>query len=216
MPERRILTIHAHPDDAEIWAGGALLAHRAAGDLTAICVLTGGDGARAEEAQRGADLLGAALFHLSFPDRALRFGPDPIEAVLRVLRETRPGIVVTHWPEDLHPDHVATWEIARAAITLATSEIGRPAVFWSDTYGGLGARGPFVADCLVDVTGVWEQKRAAILAHQSQDPEHYLQMMESQCGLHGIHGQVRYAEGFIRVPFFSRGRKAMATLWTHL
>jgi LmbE family N-acetylglucosaminyl deacetylase len=215
-PERRILTIYAHPDDAEIWAGGTLLAHQVAGDQVAMCVLTHGDSPRAEEARQGAELLGAALHHLAFPDRALRFGPETIEAVLAVLRATRPGIVLTHWPEDFHPDHVAAWEITRAAITLVTSEIGRPAVFWSDTYGGLGVRGPFAPDCLVDVTAVWDRKREAIQAHRSQNPDQYLHMAELQCGLHGVHGQTRYAEGYIRVPFFSRGRMARPSLWEHL
>ena len=213
---KRILTIYAHPDDAEIWAGGTLLAHRAAGDSTALCVLTEGGGARAEEARRGAELLGAELHHLPFPDRSLRADPETIDAVLRVVRAVRPGIVLTHWAEDFHPDHLAAWAITRAAVTLATAYIARPAVFWSDTYGGLGAHGPFAPDCLVDVSTVWAEKRAAILAHQSQNPDSYLQMAEAQCGLHGIHGQVRYAEGFIRVPFFSRGRKAKASLWEHL
>jgi LmbE family N-acetylglucosaminyl deacetylase len=68
----------------------------------------------------------------------------------------------------------------------------------------------------VDVTAVWEEKQAAIQAHVSQNPDSYVRMAEAQCGLHGIHGQVRYAEGFIRVPFFSRGRKAKPDLWEHL
>jgi N-acetylglucosamine malate deacetylase 1 len=212
----RILTIFAHPDDAEIWAGGTLLAHRAAGNHTALCVLTEGGGARAAEARHGAELLGAQLHHLPFPDRSLQANAETIDAVLAVLRAVRPGIVLTHWAEDYHPDHLAAWEITRAAVTLVTSSIPRPAVFWSDTYGGLGAHGPFVPDCLVDVTAVWEEKQAAIQAHLSQNPDSYARMAEAQCGLHGIHGQVRYAEGFIRVPFFSRGRKAKPNLWEHL
>ena len=211
---RGVLAIYAHPDDAEIWAGGTLLAHRAAADRTAICIMTHGDTARAPEARRGAESLGARLHHLSFPDRALRADEPAIQAVAAILREERPQIILTHWHEDSHPDHLATWVVVRAAILLAEAERDLRALLWSDTYNGSGTAGPFAPDCLVDVSPHWEGKLAALAAHQSQRPEQYVAMAERACALHGARSGVAWAEGFRRVPFIGAGRRASATLWS--
>lgn len=211
-----MLAVYAHPDDAEIWAGGTLLAHRAAGDRTAICILTHAESPRAEEARAGAALLGAALHHFDLPDRRLTADAGAIDLVAGVLRAERPAIVLTHWEGDWHPDHLATWEIVRAAIMAAEAENDVRALYWSDTYNGAGARGLFEPDALVDVSGVWEAKLAAIGAHRSQLPEHYAAMIGRQCGMHGVRGGVAYAEGFRRVSLFGRARRATATLWPQM
>jgi len=211
--QRRVLAIYAHPDDAEIWAGGTLLAHRSAGDHIAVCVLTHGDGARAVEAARGAALLGATLHHLSFTDRALALASGVAEAVAAVLRREQPHIILTHWQEDSHPDHRATWEITSAAILLSGAEADLEAVFWSDTYNGIGTPGPFPADAFVDVSDVWNAKIAAIMEHHSQEPDQYREMVGRQCAMHGAVCGISLAEGFRRVPFMGTGRHAGTTLW---
>ncbi|HWE62637.1 MAG TPA: PIG-L deacetylase family protein, partial [Chloroflexota bacterium] len=178
VKQRRILAVYAHPDDAEIWAGGTLLAHRAAGDRLALCVLTHGEGPRANEAMSGAATLGAQLYHLPFQDRALRFEQATLDAVAEVLRAEQPHIILTHWDGDSHPDHLTTWRIAQSAIMLAEVERTLHALYWSDTYNGVGVGGFFAPDCLVDVTPHWEEKLAAIRQHQSQEPEYYVDMVE--------------------------------------
>lgn len=214
MPEqRRILAVYAHPDDAEIWAGGTLLAHRAAGDHTAICVLTHADTYRAPEARRGAAALGAELHHFAFPDRALRADEASIAAVAEVLRLERPQVILTHWSDDSHPDHRAAWAAVRGAILLAEAERDLEGLFWSDTYNGIGETSVFRPDALVDVTTHWEAKLAALAAHESQQPEQYVAMTGRQCSLHGARSGVAYAEGFVRVPFIGRGRRARGSLW---
>ena len=212
--QRAVLAIYAHPDDAEIWAGGTLLAHRAAGDRTAICIMTHGDSHRALEARRGAESLGARLHHLSFRDRALRADEQAIDAVAEVLVRERPQIILTHWHDDSHPDHLATWAAVRAAILLAEVEGSLQALLWSDTYNGLGTGGTFEPDCLVDVSPHWEGKLAALSTHQSQRPEQYVAMAGRACALHGARAGVPWAEGFLRVPFIGVGRRASTTLWS--
>lgn len=210
--QRRVLGVFAHPDDAEIFAGGTLLAHRLAGDRTAICVLTHGDGPRAVEAARGAAILGAALHHLSFDNRALVPARNAVEAVAAVIKDEQPHAILTHWAYDSHPDHRATCEIAGAAITLSSAENELRGLFWCDTYNGLGLARQFEADCCVDVSAVWDQKMAALMAHESQDPRAYCEMTRRQCALHGARSGVAFAEGFLHVPLFGRGRRARATI----
>jgi len=212
--QRSVLAVYAHPDDAEIWAGGTLLAHRAAGDHTAVCIMTHGDTLRAPEARRGAESLGARLHHLSFADRALRADARAIEAVAAVLRQERPQIILTHWQDDSHPDHLATWAAVRAAILLAEVEGTLQALLWSDTYNGQGTGGTFEPDCLIDVSPHWEGKLEALSAHQSQRPEQYAAMTGRTCALHGARAGVHWAEGFRRVPFIGIARRASANLWS--
>ncbi len=213
---RGVLAIYAHPDDAEIWAGGTLLAHRAAGDRTAICIMTHGDTFRVPEARRGAEALGARLHHFSFLDRALRADEPAIQAVAEVLREERPRIILTHWCDESHPDHLATWTVVRAAILLAEADKDLHSLLWSDTYNGLGATGTFEPDCLVDVSPHWEGKLAALATHETQRPEYMVAITSRTCALHGARSGVAWAEGFRRVPFIGAGRRASATLWGSL
>jgi LmbE family N-acetylglucosaminyl deacetylase len=212
--QARVLGIFSHPDDAEIWAGGTLLAHRARGDETAVCILTHGDDSRAEEARHGADLLQARLVHLRFRDRGLSLARDAaVEAVAGVLVQERPNIVITHWREDSHSDHRAAWEIAEAAIVLAEAENDLAAIISCDTYNGAGISGRLAPKYLVDVSEMWDQKIAAIMAHASQGPEHYCAMIARQCALHGAAGGVTFAEGFVRVPLFGKAQSARPSLW---
>lgn len=213
MTGRRILAVYAHPDDAEIWAGGTLLAHRALGDHTAVCILTHGDTARATEAQRGAELLGATLHHLALQDRGIMHERNAVEMVAAILRQEQPQIVLTHWAHDSHPDHVATWAIVRGAIVLAEIESQLCAVYWSDTYNSQGAESIFQPDVCVDVSAVWTQKLAALGAHTSQNPDEYVEMICRQGWLHGARAGVAVAEGFRRVDLFGHSRRAVTNLW---
>jgi LmbE family N-acetylglucosaminyl deacetylase len=99
------------------------------------------------------------------------------------------------------------------AIMLAETEDDLEAVFWSDTYNGIGTPGPFPADAFIDVSDVWNAKLAAIKEHQSQQPTSYCEMIGRQCAAHGAVCGVSFAEGFRRVPFLGTGRRAAATLW---
>ena len=80
----KVMFCGAHPDDAEIYMFGTLLAYRKAGHdvgLVMACSGNGGTSARSahqpltvtrrEEAEKGAAVLGARLTALDFPDMSL-------------------------------------------------------------------------------------------------------------------------------------------------
>lgn len=210
----RILTVLAHPDDAEIWVGGTLARHVADGDDALICCLAGEPGSlRANEAGEGAQLLGAEVTLLSQPDRHMRLSDELVRDLAGVLTDYRPSIVVTHWEHDSHPDHVLANAATRAAI-VAAAGLSRnlEMVLACDTYLGSGRDGMFTPDVYVDISEVWETKLAAIRQHASQDPENYVQAIERQCWLHGARAKVRYAEGFRRVPVYGRLGGALSRL----
>jgi two-component system, NtrC family, response regulator HydG len=127
-----VLAIGAHPDDVEIGAAGALLAHRAAGDTVAILTLSrgarGGDHLeRARESQRAADIIGARLFLGDLEDTRIAEGDPTIGVIDRVVAEVQATIVYTHSAHDVHQDHRNTH---RAAM-VACRSVGRVYCFQS-------------------------------------------------------------------------------------
>ncbi len=120
---RSALAIGSHPDDIEFGAGATLARWAENGCEVHLLVLTDGskgswDGAadlealiatREREAQAAADQLGAkSLTLLGYPDGELQSGMPEREAVCRVIRSTRPQVLLGHDPwrrYRLHPDH---------------------------------------------------------------------------------------------------------------
>jgi LmbE family N-acetylglucosaminyl deacetylase len=119
----RALAIGSHPDDVEFGAGSTLARWAEAGCEVHLLVLTDGskgswdeaDDLRAlvetreTEARAAARRLGAVDVHfLGYPDGELQSGLAEREAVCRVIRETRPDVLIGHDPWKryrLHPDH---------------------------------------------------------------------------------------------------------------
>jgi bacillithiol biosynthesis deacetylase BshB1 len=175
-----ILAIMAHPDDAELLCGGALLCARAAGRTTGILDLTAGERGswgdvegRSREAAAAASILGLSIRRTAdLRDGELQNTPDARAIVAARIREIRPRIVITHWTEARHPDHRAAAELARDASFLAgvrnapiEGEPYRPfKVVHAVAYAELGLRPTFV----LDVTEQMDRKLDAIFAFGSQ------------------------------------------------
>ena len=207
----RLTAIMAHPDDAEIWAGGTICKHVERGDEALIVYMTAPeDSFRGEEAKRGAAILGAQIAFVGLTDGQVRDLPEACNRVSAILRSFSPDILITHWMDDFHADHASTAMLVQRVLPFVISYIAKAPRLWAcDTYLSAGARGPFVPDVHVDVTEQWPRKLAAIRAHQSQRPESWVALTERQCGLHGhryappeTQPKCFYTEGFKRViPF---------------
>ncbi|HXH11979.1 MAG TPA: PIG-L deacetylase family protein [Alphaproteobacteria bacterium] len=207
----KLLAVMAHPDDAEIWAGGTIAKHIQRGDEVLIVYMTATeDSLRGEEAKKGAAILGAQVLFMGLVDGQVRDTPETSTRMREVLMSSAPDIIVTHWLDDGHADHAATAAVVQRTLPFVMADIGKTVRVWAcDTYFSLGPRGPFVPDVYVDVTQQWAIKLAAVRAHQSQHPEGWVTLLERQCGLHahrathlvGAGGRF-YAEGFRRlIPF---------------
>ncbi|TMQ74269.1 MAG: bacillithiol biosynthesis deacetylase BshB1 [Candidatus Eisenbacteria bacterium] len=169
----------AHPDDVELTSGGLAARLATHGHPVGIVDLTRGEAgsrgtpeARAREAVQAAKALGVAERHtLGLPDLGLdRHDPAQLKAVVACLREHRPRLVVAPDRHDAHPDHVeASALVARAcylsglARFAAAGERHRPERLLFALY-----RGTQAPHLVVDVSGVWERRVAAIDAHASQ------------------------------------------------
>ena len=129
----RILVIGAHPDDADLKAGGTAakwtgrgscgqagqpLATVAAGHQT-----TWGPALaerRRAEAQAAGQVIGATYEVMSFIDGELQPTLDARRQVIRLLRNFRPDLVLTHRPNDYHPDHCYTGQLVQEAAYMVT------------------------------------------------------------------------------------------------
>jgi two-component system, NtrC family, response regulator HydG len=115
-----VLAIGAHPDDAEIGAGGTLAAHSAVGDVLAVLTLSrgavGGDrDQRARESRESADVLAARLYLRDLEDTRIPEGNPTIAMIEDVVAEIAPTIVYTHSVHDLHQDHRSVHRAAMVA-----------------------------------------------------------------------------------------------------
>src|SRR3990172_9712820 len=102
-----VLAFGPHPDDVELAMGGTLLKLQAAGYRTGIVDLTSGEMGtrgtpelRAREAEEAAKLLGVSVRrNLDLGDGRLEPSAAAKRRVAEVIRELRPRIVFTNYPE---------------------------------------------------------------------------------------------------------------------
>jgi bacillithiol biosynthesis deacetylase BshB1 len=175
-----VLAVMAHPDDAELLCGGALVRSADAGERTGILDLTRGEAGskgsaalRAREAATAAGILGLAeRRNAGLPDSALENTLESRRRVAALVRELRPRVVVTHWTTGRHPDHRVASELVRDACFLAglkNFDAGgaphRPEKFVYATAYREDADPPTF---VIDVTDQVDRKIAAILAYESQ------------------------------------------------
>src|SRR5262245_29510784 len=120
MPEsRRILALHAHPDDIEFQCAGTLALLRQKGHHVTIATMTPGDcgsaehdaetisAIRREEARAAADLIGAEYECLEFRDLSIIDDDESRRRVTEALRRARPDLILTSPPVDYLCDHEA-------------------------------------------------------------------------------------------------------------
>ncbi len=176
----RILGCGAHPDDIDIFFFGTLAAAQAGGAEVGCLIATDGaaggvaPGAalareRRAEAIAAAAGLGVTPVFLDRPDGALAGDGEAAALLEAAIQRFAPDLVITHAPEDYHPDHRA---LSRLVLDAARF---RAPVLYADTLMGNG----FVPTLYVDISAHVDAKRAAIRAHQSQRPERFVSACET-------------------------------------
>jgi LmbE family N-acetylglucosaminyl deacetylase len=227
----RALAVGAHPDDIEFGCGATLAKWADAGAHVTLCICTDGAKgtwdrdadiaalvARRETEQRDA---GAALGAddvelLRFVDGELVDDMTARAAVCRVIRRTRPDVVLGHDPwraYRLHPDHREAGFLTIAAIVAA-----RDPHFFPEQ--GLAPHRPDTLLCfeparvahLENVDGYVGRKVDALLAHRSQwrstmgiderpDEQRaaFVDRLHTEARVNGLRGGCRAAEAFARI-----------------
>lgn len=222
-----ILAVGAHPDDLELQCAGTLAKFAAQGDQVFIAVSTNGEvgsmtlpkneiaRVREEEARTAAEVIGAKLHWLNYPDEFLFDNEQSRLRYIDLIRETRPDIIITHDPShDYHPDHTTTGQILwniRVMTTVPNIETNHPPceripdLYYMDTVAGIN----FTPEIYVDITNTIEKKREMLAAHQSQGDwlmkqygMSYIDFMNLCAAYRGLQAGVRYAEAFRRSVTF--------------
>ena len=128
MPDSAdLLALFAHPDDAELLAGGTLIKAVDQGHRVVAADLTRGElgskgtpEIRAQEAAAAADVMGLAARHnLGLPDGHLAATDAMRRVVVEAIRRFRPRVVITHYTVGRHPAHRLTAELVRDACFLS-------------------------------------------------------------------------------------------------
>ena len=176
-----VLAVMAHPDDAELTCGGALIRSVKQGYRAGILDLTRGEMGtrgtpelRAREAAAAARVLG--IHHrenLSLPDSRLENTLDNRLKVAARIRALRPRTVILPYWQARHPDHSAACHLGYEACYLAglakmdlPGKPHRPHKVIHATLFDAGHR--FVPSFVVDVTPCYKQRAKAVACYGSQ------------------------------------------------
>ncbi len=219
-----ILVFGAHPDDAELGAGGTIAKEVSRGKKVGIIDLTRGElGTRGsarirdEEAGAAAEILGVVVReNLKFRDGFFRNDEHHQMEIIKMLRKYRPDVVLCNTIEDRHIDHARGSELVSHSCFLSglmkietqlekeVQEAWRPKVVyhyiqWKN----------IKPDFVVDISGFISKKTDAIAAYASQfhdpDSDEPETPISSKTFIDSVHYRARdlgrligkdYAEGF--------------------
>lgn len=183
----RILVIGAHPDDCEVAVGGTAALWTAAGHKVHFVSATNGEtghhvqaGAqlvrrRMAEVKAAARILGADSRVLPIPNGQITPTLTHRRTFIRLIRELRPDLIITHRPNDYHPDHRYTSQLVQDAAYLVMVPNNSPETpplrympviaYCRDDFR---RPYPFAPDVVIATDSVVQKKFDAIHCHASQ------------------------------------------------
>src|SRR5262249_7784064 len=171
---------------------------------------------RRAEGAAAAAVVGGVYHCLEERDLRIFYNERSLERVVRLLREVRPRVVLTHSPADYMLDHEMTSTVVRAAAFGAPIPnfcradgppplAHIPHLYYCDPIEGKDALGRDVPPGFgIDVSGVIDGKAAMLACHASQRDwllkhhgmDQYLQAMRDWAARRGRAHGVAFAEGF--------------------
>jgi len=184
-----------------LWCGGTLHLHASRRDRVDVFLFHCLSGTRMREAQNASKLLGMNVTFLPAPE----YGAPSRAATLNAIGSDPPDVVVTHWMDDTHLEHLRTFEHALEIVHHIKRHVKRePLLLMTSSYFANGSRGAFEPNVICDISTVIDTKRAAIETHTSQRAHLLLYDVLSQNRLWGARISTDYAEGFLEYPLFGK------------
>jgi len=221
------LVVSAHSADFVWRAGGSIALHAEQGvAVTVICLSYGERGesaklwrqdgmtlervkaSRRQEAEAAAACLGVADIQFwDLGDYPITLSQDSLFRLADVFRALRPAFMLTHSKQDLYNhDHPAVTDFAQHARIIAQAHghnpgqpvLGAPPVYLFEPHQP--EQCDWKPDVLLDITGVWAKKRAAIecMAGQEHLWEYYTRVGQ-QRGAQAARNsdkKITYGEGY--------------------
>lgn len=183
----RVIVFGAHPDDPEIGAAGVAALWAAKGHAVKLVAVTNGDighwkesggelfRRRKAEVERTARNNGYTVELLDNHDGELLPTLENRKKLVKLIREWKADIVISHRPNDYHPDHRYTGVLVQDAAYMVTVPNFVPEtphltknpifLYSSDRFD---KPNPFSADIIVDIGSVMEKKLDGLLGMVSQ------------------------------------------------
>lgn len=204
----RVVCVGGHPDDPESGCAGTLARYAEGGHRVTIIYLTRGErgiagksneeaaAIRTAECEAACRILGARAAYAGQIDGSADFTRARVDEMQKLLSSESPDVVFTHWPMDTHMDHqAASLCTIRACLALKP----RPDVYLFEVNTGSQTFG-FSPNIYVDITGTVEKKKAALVAHKSQNGEGiWKNHHEPIASWRGREAGLKAAEAFFRV-----------------
>lgn len=219
-----ILAIGAHPDDVELGCGGTILKQISIGYSVGILDLTQGElgtrgnaELRKKEAEKARAYAGA-LFrkNIGIPDGAVSNSEENKKAIIKVIRQCQPQVVLANAISDRHPDHGNAAKLISEACFLAglrkytTILDGNPQEAWRPRKVFHYIQDHHMKpDIVVDISGFMEKKIDLVMCFDSQffneassepatpiSSPAFLQILNGRALAHGRRIGVEYGEGF--------------------
>lgn len=173
-----ILAVFAHPDDDALSCMGTLAKFAHENYQVHVLTLTTGTRSntsvglvRLSEAQAVAEIVGYTLTQHDLPDGRLTCDIDTVALIEKYIRQLRPQVVITHYPQNAgygHQDHdmvaAATVNAARRSSCVECILYAEPPV---QNWG-------FLPNFFVDITDYIDLKKHAIALHHSESSKSYM------------------------------------------
>ena len=183
----RILVIGAHPDDAEVAVGGVAAKWARRGWVVRFVSVTSGQTGhfrdppstlaqrRIAEAKASADFIGVQSQVLPNVCGSLEPTLANRWTIMRLIREFAPDLILTHRPNDYHPDHRATSQLVQDCsylIRVPYNAPEAPALRYSPVIAYLHDNFqkpyPFQGDVVIDIDDIIKTKIDMFHHHTSQ------------------------------------------------
>jgi len=221
-----VLSVLAHPDDAEFMCAGTLALLQKRGWEVHIATMTAGDCGSAElprektsairrkEAAKAAAILKGAYHCLECDDLFVLYDRQTILKAVELLRDVRPTVVFAPSPQDYMADHEIASRIVRTACfgcgipniqTSSGKTEGIPWLYYCDPLEGKDLFGNGVKpSMIVDISTMMNAKETMLGCHESQRAwlmahhgmDEYTESMIRFARQRGKLGGCKYAEGF--------------------
>ncbi|MFT7298595.1 MAG: bacillithiol biosynthesis deacetylase BshB1 [Sphingobacteriales bacterium] len=220
-----LLVLAAHPDDAELAAGGTILKYVNEGKKVGIVDFTRGElGTRGtvenrfEEASSASKILKlSARENLGLADGFFEHNKENLLPVIYAIRKYKPDVILINAPADRHPDHGKGAKLALDACFLSglrkieTKSAGVVQDHWRPNAVYHYIQDRFIRpDFVIDISTTFDKKMEAILAFKTQffnpelkEPqspisgENFIKYLEARAREMGRFGGVDLGEGFL-------------------
>jgi len=183
----RIMVFGAHPDDCDIKAGGIAIKYAHLGHEVNFISVTNGDAGHHEiggielarrrraEAQAAGAVAGIEYHVLDNHDGELEPTLENRKKIIRLIRSYTPDLILTHRPNDYHPDHRYTSILVQDSaymVTVPNICTDTPAMSHNPTIAYLSDNFQkpqlFAPDAVIAIDDIIEKKLDMLHCHTSQ------------------------------------------------